>query len=101
MSGIRTDFPLSQRQIQKHLSIQREWNARDRISDIKEKIFRSTHCLAGTISPPFKSVTYRQISVNLIALAVLMAVLGLVYWQHTGERAVPELIEALQGRDLQ
>jgi HEAT repeat protein len=43
----------------------------------------------------------KQIWLNLGALAVLMAVLALVYWQHTGVRAVPELVQALQGRDLQ
>jgi len=46
-------------------------------------------------------MSIRQIWFNLGGLLVLMAVLALVYWQHTGERAVPELIEALQGRDLQ
>jgi HEAT repeat protein len=32
---------------------------------------------------------------------VLLALLGLVYWQQTGVRAVPGLIEALQSEDLQ
>ena len=30
-----------------------------------------------------------------------MALLGLVYWQHTGARAVPGLIENLQSEDRQ
>lgn len=46
-------------------------------------------------------MTARQIGFNLAALAVLMALLGAVYWQHTGARAVPGLIEALQSNDLQ
>ena len=46
-------------------------------------------------------MTKRQIGLNLGGLVVLMALLGLVYWQHTGERAVPGLIEALQSNDLQ
>jgi len=46
-------------------------------------------------------VTHRQISVNLGALVLLLALLGVVYWQHTGARAVPGLIDALQSGDLQ
>jgi HEAT repeat protein len=46
-------------------------------------------------------VTYRQITFNLGALVLLLALLGLVYWQHTGARAVPGLIDALQSGDLQ
>ena len=46
-------------------------------------------------------MTYHQIGLNLGALVVLMALLGVVYWQHTGARAVPRLIQALQSSDLQ
>ena len=46
-------------------------------------------------------MTRRQIGLNLGALVVLMALLGVVYWQHTGARAVPGLIDALQSHDLQ
>src|SRR5262249_26578557 len=46
-------------------------------------------------------MTARQIGLNLAALAVLMALLGVIYWQHTGARAVPELIQVLQSNDLQ
>ena len=46
-------------------------------------------------------MTFRQISINLAALGLLLALLGLVYWQHTGARAVPGLIDALQTGDLQ
>ena len=46
-------------------------------------------------------MTARQIGLNLGLLAVLIALLGIIYWQHTGARAVPELIQALQSDDLQ
>ena len=46
-------------------------------------------------------MTARQIGLNLGGLILLMALLGVVYWQHTGARAVPGLIEALQSNDLQ
>lgn len=46
-------------------------------------------------------MTKRQIWLNLGGLGVLMALLGLVYWQHTGIRAVPGLIEDLQSQDRQ
>ncbi len=46
-------------------------------------------------------MTHRQISINLGALVLLLALLGFVYWQHTGVRAVPGLIDALQSGDLQ
>ena len=46
-------------------------------------------------------MTRRQIGLNLGGLVVLIALLGVVYWQHTGARAVPRLIEALQSHDLQ
>jgi HEAT repeat protein len=46
-------------------------------------------------------MTARQIGLNLGALGLLVALLGAVYWQHTGERAVPGLMEALQSNDLQ
>lgn len=46
-------------------------------------------------------MTPKQILLNLFALALLMALLAVVYWQHTGARAVPGLIAALQSDDLQ
>src|SRR5512134_124467 len=46
-------------------------------------------------------MTHRQIGLQIGLLVALMAVLGIVYWQHTGERAVPALIDALKGTDLQ
>ncbi len=46
-------------------------------------------------------MTPRQIWLNLGALGLLIALLGVVYWQHTGERAVPGLIEDLQSSDVQ
>jgi HEAT repeat protein len=46
-------------------------------------------------------MTARQIGLNLGLLAVLIALLGIIYWQHTGARAVPELIQALQSDDFQ
>jgi len=42
-----------------------------------------------------------MVSLNLGALGLLIALLGLVYWQHTGARAVPGLIEDLQSEDRQ
>jgi HEAT repeat protein len=46
-------------------------------------------------------MTTRHIYLNLTALGVLMALLGLVYWQHTGARAVPGLMEDLRSEDRQ
>jgi HEAT repeat protein len=46
-------------------------------------------------------VTKYHIGFNLAALGVLIAFLGIIYWQHTGARAVPGLIEELQGTDTQ
>lgn len=46
-------------------------------------------------------MTHKQIWLNLGGLGVLIALLGIVYWQHTGPRAVPGLIEDLQGTDVQ
>jgi len=46
-------------------------------------------------------MTHKQIWLNLGGLGVLIALLGIVYWQHTGPRAVPGLIEDLQGSDVQ
>ncbi len=43
----------------------------------------------------------KQIWLNLGGLGVLIALLGLIYWLHTGARAVPGLIEDLQGTDVQ
>jgi hypothetical protein len=34
---------------------------------------------------------HRLIGLNIGGLGVLTALLGFVYWQHTGVRAVPEL----------
>lgn len=44
-------------------------------------------------------MTHRQIWLNLGGLGVLIALLGLIYWQHTGPRAVPGLIEQLKDED--
>ncbi len=46
-------------------------------------------------------MTSRQIYLNLGGLGMLIALLGFVYWQHTGARAVPGLIDDLQGTDVQ
>jgi len=46
-------------------------------------------------------MTHKQIWLNLGGLGLLIALLGIVYWQHTGPRAVPGLIENLQGTDVQ
>jgi HEAT repeat protein len=46
-------------------------------------------------------VTRKQIWLNLAALGVLIALLGLIYWQHTGARAVPGLLDDLQSGDVQ
>ena len=46
-------------------------------------------------------MTRKQIGLNLGGLGLLIALLGLVYWQHTGARAVPGLIEDLQSDDVQ
>ena len=46
-------------------------------------------------------MTLRQVWLNLGVLGLLTALLALVYWQHTGVRAVPELIEDLRSEDAQ
>jgi len=46
-------------------------------------------------------MTHKHVWLNLGGLGVLIALLGIVYWQHTGPRAVPGLIEDLQGTDVQ
>lgn len=46
-------------------------------------------------------MTSRQIWLNLGGLGILIVLLGFVYWQHTGARAVPGLIDDLQGTDVQ
>ena len=46
-------------------------------------------------------MTDRQIGLQLGLLVLMIALLAIVYWQHTGERAVPALIEALESTDLQ
>jgi HEAT repeat protein len=46
-------------------------------------------------------LTRRAIHINLAALGVLIVLLGSIYWQHTGARAVPGLIEDLQSDDRQ
>jgi HEAT repeat protein len=46
-------------------------------------------------------MTQKQIYLNLGGLGVLMTLLGIVYWLHTGVRAVPGLIEDLQSQDRQ
>lgn len=46
-------------------------------------------------------MTFRIVSLNLGTLCFLIALLGFVYWQHTGARAVPGLIEDLQSEDRQ
>lgn len=48
-----------------------------------------------------RTMTRRQISLNLSGLGMLIALLGLVYWLNTGARAVPGLIEDLQRDDAQ
>jgi HEAT repeat protein len=44
-------------------------------------------------------VTHRQIWLNLVGLGLLITLLGLVYWQHTGRRAVPGLMDQLRDHD--
>ncbi|MBM4127795.1 MAG: HEAT repeat domain-containing protein [Nitrospira sp.] len=56
--------------------------------------------LSNMISKP-STMPHRAIFANLAALGALIALLGIVYWQHTGARAVPGLIEELQGTDAQ
>ena len=46
-------------------------------------------------------MTGRQIGFHLGVLAVLIALLGVVYWQHTGVRAVAALVEDLNSDDIQ
>jgi HEAT repeat protein len=46
-------------------------------------------------------MTVRMVSLNLGALGLLIALLGFIYFQHTGARAVPGLIEDLQSEDRQ
>jgi HEAT repeat protein len=46
-------------------------------------------------------MTRRQIWLHLSGLGVLIVLLGLIYWLHTGVRAVPGLIEDLQSQDRQ
>ncbi|MBD0315832.1 MAG: HEAT repeat domain-containing protein [Nitrospiraceae bacterium] len=41
----------------------------------------------------------RLIQLNLSGLGLLIALLGLIYWQHTGARAVPRVIEQLADTD--
>ncbi len=45
-------------------------------------------------------MTQRQIWLNLGGLSVLVVLLGLNYWLHTGPRAVPRLVEHLKEEDL-
>ncbi len=44
-------------------------------------------------------MTRRQIGLHLGGLLVLIALLGLFYWQSTGARAVPALIDSLTNKD--
>ena len=46
-------------------------------------------------------MTQKHIWLNLGGLGVLIALMGLVYWLHTGARAVPGLMEDLQSDDRQ
>ena len=46
-------------------------------------------------------MSLRTIYSNLGTLGLLLALLGVVYWQNTGARAVPGLIEDLQSEDVQ
>lgn len=46
-------------------------------------------------------MSLRQIWLNLAALGALIALLGIIYWQNTGARAVPGLIQDLQSDDQQ
>ncbi|BCA56309.1 hypothetical protein W02_34490 [Nitrospira sp. KM1] len=46
-------------------------------------------------------MTLKAVYLNLGGLGLLAALLGWIYWQHTGSRAVPALIEDLHGNDLQ
>ena len=56
---------------------------------------------SGEIPIRDTTVTYRQITFNLGALVLLLALLGLVYWQHTGARAVPGSSTHYRAGDLQ
>jgi HEAT repeat protein len=44
-------------------------------------------------------VSHKQIWFNVVGLGVLIALLGLTYWQHTGPRVVPKLIGQLKDQD--
>lgn len=44
-------------------------------------------------------MTRKAIYLNIAGLAVLIALLSLTYWLHTGPRAVPRLIEQLKDED--
>lgn len=44
-------------------------------------------------------MSHKQIWFNIAGLGVLIALLGLTYWQHTGPRVVPTLVEQLKDRD--
>lgn len=44
-------------------------------------------------------LTQKDIYLNLGGLGVLIALLGLTYWQHTGPRVVPKLVEQLKDQD--
>lgn len=55
----------------------------------------AAHAVTHTI------LTRRQIAMQLCALVIGAGLLGLTFWLHTGARAVPGLIEDLQGQDLQ
>lgn len=46
-------------------------------------------------------MTQRTIYLHLGVLGLLLALLGFIYWLHTGSRAVPGLIRDLQSQDLQ
>ena len=46
-------------------------------------------------------MTSRPIWINLGLLGALMALMGLIYWQHTGARAVPGLMADLRSDDRQ
>ncbi|MDF0644932.1 MAG: HEAT repeat domain-containing protein [Nitrospira sp.] len=46
-------------------------------------------------------LTPRRIAGHVLALVIGAGLLGLTFWLHTGARAVPGIIEDLQGHDLQ
>jgi HEAT repeat protein len=56
---------------------------------------------AQDVPHPVTILTAPQIWLNLGGLVLLMVLMGLAYWLHTGTRAVPGLIEDLQSQDLQ